>query len=166
MRLDLCRRSINELLPLAKQYGFSLNVEYLPRTCVGNCPEELEYLVAPFDSEYVGICLDVNHVMDRWRELPAIVARLAPRLRTFHICDYDGVDEKHWFPGQGIIDWPALMKAIRAIDHDVLLIYETRWQLDNGNASPAWAVRQVENSIWFLENCSDLVPRMASFQIP
>jgi len=168
-RLDQCRRSIGELLPLAKEFGFSLNVEYLPRTCLGNSPEELEYLTEPFDPRHVGICLDVNHVMGRHGELPSIVTRLAPRLRTFHLSDYDGVDEMHWFPGQGIIDWPALMTAIRAIDHTVLLIYETVWQLGarvSHVASPAWAVRQVENSIWFLENCPELMQRMNAFQIP
>ena len=121
----------------------------------------LECLVAPFDPVHVGICLDVNHVMERWKELPEIIARLAPRLRTLHISDYDGVDEMHWFPGQGIIDWPALMNAIRALDHEVLLIYETTWQLGLQTgphiASPAWAVRQVENSIWFLENHPELL---------
>ena len=168
-RLDQCRRSIEALLPLAQEYRFSLNVEYLPRTCLGNCPEELEYLVEPFDSTLVGICLDVNHVMERWRELPDLIARLAPRIRTFHINDYDGVDEMHWFPGQGIIDWPSTMNAIRAIPHDVLLIYETAWQLGVKTgchiASPCWAVRQVENSVWFLENCAEVVRRQTEFAI-
>jgi len=169
-RLDQCRRSIEELLPLAQEYHFSLNVEYLPRTCLGNCPEELEYLVAPFDAAHVGICLDVNHVMERHSALPAIVARLTPRINSFHISDYDGVDEMHWFPGQGVIDWPRLMDAVRSIDHGVLLIYETTWQLGVKTvchvASPAWAVRQVEDSIWFLENCEEITRRRKIFTPP
>ena len=170
VRLDQCRRTIEELLPLAREHHFSLNVEYLPRTCIGNSPDELMYMVEPFDPELVGICLDVNHVMDRWKELPAMVARLNKFIKSFHISDFDGIDELHWFPGQGIIDWPALMDAIRAIDHEVLLIYETVWQLVASNGfhavSPFWAVRQVENSICFLENCADVVQCQSGFAIP
>lgn len=168
-RIDQACRSIEELIPLAEELGFSINVEYLPRTCIGNCVEELRTITSRFDPRHVGICLDVNHIMDRWRELPDIITALAPRIRAFHINDYDGVDEMHWFPGQGIHDWPAVMKRIRAIDHDVLLIFETLNELGtkvSHVADPLFGVRQTEASIWFLENCGTIVPQIRDFQIP
>lgn len=168
-RIDQACRTIEEMIPLAGELGFSINIEYLPRTCLGNCVEELQTITSRFDPKHVGICFDVNHVMDRRRELPDMIAALAPRIRTFHISDYDGVDEMHWFPGQGVLDWPAVMKQIRAIDHDVLLIFETQNQLGlkvSHVADPQFGVRQTEAACWFLENCDEIVPRIRNFRIP
>lgn len=169
-RLDQACRTIEDLLPTAREYGFRLNVESLPRTCLGNTPEELWKIVSRFDPEDVGICFDVNHLMSRYRDLPEIVTQLSSRIHAFHISDYDGVDEMHWFPGQGIIDWPEVMKRIRMIEHNVLLIMEPDFQLNGDNANhevdPAFALRQSENAAFFLENCEMLVPQMKTFRIP
>lgn len=167
-RLDQACRTIEEIIPAAQEAGMVINVEFLPRTCVGNCAEELQQIVSRFDADQVGICLDVNHIMARYRELPSMIDLLAPRIRAFHISDYDGVDETHWMPGQGIHDWPEIMKHIRAIDHDVLLILETTWQLvrSNREIDPFFALRQNERACWFLENCETLVPQIEAFRLP
>ncbi|MBO7742261.1 MAG: sugar phosphate isomerase/epimerase [Victivallales bacterium] len=164
-------RSMEELLPLAEEYNFSFNVEFLPRTCIGNCVEELQYIMDKFPTPHLGICFDVNHIMNRHKELPAMIDTLAPRIRSFHISDYDGVDERHWMPGQGIIDWPAVMKSIRKIDHDVLLIFETCYQLANPYASrppvdPLFSLRQNEKACWYMENCDQLNLAFADFKVP
>ena len=80
----------------------------------------------------------------------------------------DDVDETHWIPGQGIHDWPEIMRRIRAIDHDVLLILETTRQLSHAKREidPLFALRQNERACWFLENCERLVPEIEDFRIP
>ena len=109
-RIGQVCKTIEELLPTARELGFVINVEFLPRTCLGNCVEELIQIVSKFDPDQIGICMDVNHIMNRYRDLPSIIDTLAPHIRSFHLSDYDGVDEMHWIPGPGIIDWPAVMK--------------------------------------------------------
>ncbi|MBE6406954.1 MAG: sugar phosphate isomerase/epimerase [Lentisphaerae bacterium] len=169
-RIDQVCRSIEDLLPVAEEMNFSINVEYLPRTCIGNSVKELQTITSRFDAEHVGICFDVNHTMDRYKEIPDMITELAPRIRTFHISDYDGIDELHWMPGQGINDWQAIMQRIKAIEHDVLLILETTFQLagrpPHRKADPFFAVRQNENVCWFLENCDTIIPQQNSFSIP
>jgi sugar phosphate isomerase/epimerase len=167
-RIGQVCKTIEELLPTAQELGFVINVEFLPRTCLGNCVEELIQIVSKFDPDQIGICMDVNHIMNRYRDLPSIIDTLAPHIRSFHLSDYDGVDEMHWIPGQGIIDWPAVMKHIRAIGHDVLLILETSCQLKSPSRTidPLFSLRQNEKACWFLENCEQLVPQMEQFQIP
>jgi sugar phosphate isomerase/epimerase len=167
-RLDQACKTIEELIPTARELGFVINVEYLPRQCIGNSEAELQQFLTRFDAEDVGICLDVNHIMNKYMELPGMIDRLAPRIRSFHICDYDGVDETHWMPGQGIHDWRELMKHIRMIDHDILLILETGYQLKLSNrpVDPQFAFRQNERAVWFLENCENLVPQIENFRMP
>ncbi|MBQ9338086.1 MAG: sugar phosphate isomerase/epimerase [Lentisphaeria bacterium] len=167
-RLDQACRTIEDLLPAAEELGFVINVEFLPRTCIGNCAEELQEIVRRFDPGRVGICLDVNHIMDRYRELPDMIDLLAPRINSFHISDYDGVDETHWLPGQGLHDWGELLRRIRRIDHDVLLILETTWQLrKNGRPiDPRFAIRENEKACWFMENYDELTAQVNSFRLP
>lgn len=168
-RIQQTRKTIQDLLPLAKELKFSINLEFLPRTCIGNSVEELKQLTEGFDPEYVGICFDVNHIMRRYRELPDMITELAPRIRTFHISDYDGIDECHWIPGQGLIDWSAVMKAINAIDHEVVLILETSAHLCGCQwgrkikYDPTFAIRENENAVWFMENCERLTKDRAAF---
>ena len=106
--------------------------------------------------------------MTRYRELPQLIDTLAPRIRAFHLSDYDGIDENHWMPGQGVIDWRETMKHIRAIDHDLLLILETTRQLKRPSRpiDPLFAIRQNERAVWFLENCGRLVPEIEAFRFP
>ena len=167
-RIGQVCKTIEEMLPTARKLGFVINVEFLPRTCLGNCVEELVRIVSNFDSDQVGICMDVNHIMNRYRDLPASIDTLAPRIRSFHLSDYDGVDEMHWIPGQGIHDWPTIMRHIRAVGHDVLLILETAMQLKHPSrpVDPLFAVRQNEKACWFLENCEKIQPEIEAFRIP
>lgn len=167
-RIDQVCRSLEDLMPLAERFGFSINMEFLPRTCVGNSVDELQRIMRRFDAKHVGICLDVNHIMNRAEELPAIIHELAPRIRSFHINDYDNVDEVHWLAGQGCIDWVGVMKEIRAIPEDVLLIHETVWQLQSQDhkVDPVWQLRQIETACWFLENCNTVMPSIRDFKIP
>jgi sugar phosphate isomerase/epimerase len=150
-RIDRTIRSLAELLPAARQHGLRFAIEWLPRSCIGNKEEELFALVAPFPAEAVGLLLDVNHVMARHAELPALIGTLAPRLFAFHLSDYDGVDERHWVPepaGQGVIDWNGVMRAIRVLGRDARLILETRRTLVNDD--PVGMLKRLDRSITFL----------------
>ena len=170
IHIDQCRRSIEELIPLAEEMNFSINIEYLPRTCIGNSVEELQRIISDFDAKNVGICFDVNHVMDKYNELPDMIETLSSRIKTFHISDHDGVDELHWFPTQGIIDWQKVMKKIRNINHDVILIFETAGQLYNTGrnrfANPSYALKEMEKCAYILENADTIILAIKEFQIP
>ncbi len=168
VRIDHVCRSLEELTPLADELDLSFNVEYLPRTCVGHSAAELQTIVSRFDSKHVNICLDVNHGMNRADELPDIIRMLSSRIRTFHICDYDNVDELHWLAGLGCIDWIKVMAAIREIPHDVCLMHEVTLVHKTWSHSidPAWELRQLAAVSYFLENCEKIMPEVRNFEVP
>jgi len=87
----------------------------------------------------------VNHAMGDYRALPDMVRTLGPRLMTTHLSDYDGVDEKHWMPGRGIINWAQLMTALADIDYQGPFNYESQIEGD----TPQERVRSLEqNYAW------------------
>jgi sugar phosphate isomerase/epimerase len=123
-RLERVTEGLTLIGQKAKSTGRRLAIEYLPRTCLGNSLAELNLLVDRLGDESFGVCLDVNHLMGRYAELSRIVRSLGPRLIATHISDCDEVDEKHWLPGKGVLDWPAFMQALRAIDYKGPFTYE------------------------------------------
>ena len=98
-------------------------VEPLPRTCLGNTLAEMALLLEGLPEDRAGICLDVNHA-NVGQSLEAFIARLGARIWTLHISDNDGVDEKHWLPGEGVIDWRALLRALRRAGYGGPFLYE------------------------------------------
>jgi len=123
-RIGQCRKSLIEMAEVAQQRSVRIVVELLPRTCLGRTVEELEELLDGLDREALGVCLDTNHNMDRWAEMPGCATALDDQLWALHISDYDGVDEKHQMPGEGVLDWGAFVAALRGIDYHGPFNYE------------------------------------------
>ena len=121
--IDALRKTLKGIAPTAEKYGFSLNLELCPRRSIGKTVEDMEIIMQDMPDS-VGICFDVNHANERWAEIPEWIARLGKYIRTFHISDCDEYDECHWMPGVGVLDWEAIMREIRKLDRDLLLIYE------------------------------------------
>ncbi|MDD3695578.1 MAG: TIM barrel protein [Lentisphaeria bacterium] len=125
LHMTQLRKSLLELEPELRLEGLRLTLENLPRLCMGNSVTELKTMLAGLNPLF-GACLDVNHLMSHWQNLPAYVEDLGQLLYTLHISDYDGVDEKHWLPGQGVIDWKNFLLALRKNNYQGTFNYEVK----------------------------------------
>lgn len=106
-----------------------LALELLPRTCLGNTADELQELFVEIPVEQINFCLDTNHLANTHDLIPT-VKQLGARIITLHISDYDGIDEKHWLPFEGVVDWGGFADALRGIEYSGAFIYETTPQAD------------------------------------
>lgn len=122
-RVLLAADSLSQVADACKPLGVTVAVEALPRTCIGNSAPELLYLLDKINRPNTGICLDVNHLIPA-SALNAIVRILGERIVTLHISDHDDVDERHWLPKKGVIDWPGLVQALREIKYTGPFLYE------------------------------------------
>ncbi len=123
-RMAWAKEGLRELIPVARRSNVTLALELLPRTCLGNSVSELEALLEGIPQEHIGVCLDTNHVKDA-SSLPEVIHDLGRRLVTLHISDFDGSDERHWLPGRGVIDWPAVWRALEEVGYDGPWLYES-----------------------------------------
>ena len=101
VRLENCIESLKILSQEAKKYDAQLAVEDLPRTCLGNTSDELLSIINAVGND-IGICFDSNHMLQEspvhfWSIIGNFVV-------TVHISDYDGIDERHWLPGNNQLD--------------------------------------------------------------
>lgn len=121
--------SIGVLRHEAARIGAELCIEDLPRTCLGRNSAELLRIVEPYPD--VKICFDTNHLLTE--DPVRFVEACGDRIATVHVSDYDGVDERHWLPGRGTIDWPGLYRALMQSGYRGVFMYE----LKRGEGSPA-----------------------------
>lgn len=130
-RFALSRKSILELDAIMKAYpGLTIAIENLPRTCLGNTAEELLRLIEGTSPERIGICLDTNHMLQE--DLLTFTEQTLCRIVTVHISDYDFDDEKHWLPGQGVIEWDKWVQMMRAAEYRGPWLYEVSWPAIRG----------------------------------
>ncbi|WJH35357.1 sugar phosphate isomerase/epimerase [Paenibacillus sp. CC-CFT747] len=123
-RLEECRLSLSRLTEQAKRLGLTMAIECLPRTCLGHSSAEIGYLLE--GNSALGVCCDVNHL---FKESPeSFIRDLGSRIVTTHISDHDGVDEKHWLPGSGVIEWQNVFRSFQEIGYRGPMIFEVRNQ--------------------------------------
>ncbi|GAB6122416.1 sugar phosphate isomerase/epimerase family protein [Dysgonomonas termitidis] len=142
-RISNAIESIGFLRKYAEEIEAQLCVENLPRTCLGNTPEELLRIIADYPE--VGICFDTNHYLTG---TPIHFAKIAGhRIGTLHISDYDGVNESHWIPGDGTIPWCELLDIIRDKGYKGIYMYEALKSKDGVRAT----AKQLANSFELLK---------------
>ena len=113
------KRSLGEMLKLTKT---TIAVEILPRTCLLNTAAEAIEIVDSMNSEQIKVCVDVNHFLQEKSE-DGVLA-LGDRIVTTHISDHDYVNERHFMPGDGSIDWMALIGSLEKIGYNGVFNYE------------------------------------------
>ena len=121
VRLSIARDTLASLAEVAELSGAEIAVENLPRTCLGNTTSELELLVS--GNEKLGVCFDTNHLLTDTNEL--FIERLGRKIKALHISDYDRINERHWLPGEGVINWHGLYLSLVEQGFDGVWLYET-----------------------------------------
>lgn len=119
-RMKCSKESLFRLATVAQKNDAVIAVEDLPRTCLGKNSDEIAELIGVHEG--LRVCFDTNHLLS---ENPAdFIHKLGDKIITTHISDYDFIDEKHWLPGEGKIDWSSLIKAFDDIKYNGVWLYE------------------------------------------
>ncbi|MBQ2709211.1 MAG: sugar phosphate isomerase/epimerase [Clostridia bacterium] len=119
-RLALAKESLSELTEYASRAGMTLAVENMVRTGLGN--QYCEMLDMLSCDERLGWIFDTNHPL---LQDPCEYARACVhRMVSIHVSDYDGLNERHWLPGEGVIDWQKLISILDAGGYTGPWMYE------------------------------------------
>lgn len=118
-RFVCAEKSIKAIAQKALECNMRLAVECLPRTCLGNSSGELLQLTA---CENAFICLDCNHLFSETHR--DFIRNAGHKISTLHVSDYDGIDEKHWIPGKGIINWKEVVEELVKVRYKGPFLFE------------------------------------------
>ena len=127
-KLKCSRESLSKLADVAERFNAVICVEDLPRTCLGNSAEEMKFLTD--EDERLRICFDTNHITADKPE--NLIRELNDKIVTLHVSDFDFIDEKHWIPGDGKINWSEVVKALKDIKYNGVWMYEVGFQSCSG----------------------------------
>ncbi|SDQ29744.1 sugar phosphate isomerase/epimerase [Microbacterium sp. cf332] len=146
------RDAIGELAPHAKAAGVTLAIEPLhpmfasDRCVVSTLGQALD-IAAGFEPAVVGATVDTFHIFWDPDVLPAIErAGREGRIATYQVCDWrtplpaDVLLSRH-YPGDGVIDFAALTRAVEATGYDRDIEVEI-FNADIWAADPAAVVRR------------------------
>ncbi|WPX41264.1 sugar phosphate isomerase/epimerase family protein [Akkermansia sp. N21116] len=127
-KLRQLKKTLQTLAPqVEKDYQVRLAIECLPRTCLINDSAEATKLFQ--DNPFIDNCFDVNHLLKENQEHYAKV--VGKRIATLHISDYDRINERHWIPGKGVIQWVPLIRQLQEDGYQGPFMFEvttTPWK--------------------------------------
>ena len=120
-KLQALKQSMREIADATSAY---ICLEILPRTCLLNTAKEMIEVIEDIAIDNVRVCVDVNHFLQEKSE-DGLLA-LGKYVKTLHISDHDYINERHWLPGEGKIDWMKLIGALEKIGYSGMFHYESK----------------------------------------
>lgn len=114
------KASLYALAECAKNCGAVIAVENLPRTCLGKNSAEILDLISAHPS--LKVCFDTNHLLCEGHV--DFIRNVGDKIVTTHVSDFDFVNERHWLPGEGKVDWTALLRALKEVGYLGPWLYE------------------------------------------
>jgi sugar phosphate isomerase/epimerase len=90
-------------------------------------------LAESFQSPAVKVSIDTGHahyahVSTGAPPVDVYVHAAGAQLNHVHLQDMDGYADRHWHPGEGSVNWPALFRALARLTHRPRLILEVKDQ--------------------------------------
>ena len=73
----------------------------------------------------MGVILDVAHVHAGKEYLALVIPKLGSLIKLVHFSDNDGSHAYHYSPGQGNIDFPAVVRSLKRVGFDGYIIVDT-----------------------------------------
>lgn len=120
VRLENSAEILSRLADFAADYGAVIAVEDLPRSCIGNCSDEISYILGKNDK--LRVCFDTNHLLSE--NIKDFIEKVGDKIITVHISDYDFINERHWLPGEGDINWQELYENLLKCGYNGVWLYE------------------------------------------
>jgi sugar phosphate isomerase/epimerase len=139
-KVDAAFDSLDELKSFGRQRGVDILVENIP-----NALSSAKKIVEFFQATHLklGVCLDIGHA-NMMEGVEDTFELLKDRIRSLHIHDNNGTDDKHLFPmvhEGGTVDWKSTMKLLKTLHAEVPMLLELKE--DPEMADPLDRVKEV-----------------------
>lgn len=146
-KIETAKESLASLANAAKQSGCVIAVEDLPRSCIGRNSDEILELISADPS--LCVCFDTNHLL--CEDHADFIKKAGNKIITTHISDYDLINERHWMPAEGIIDWQKVLQALKDVEYSGIWLYEVSF-------SAPWSIVRNRDltSFDFIKNANEI----------
>ena len=124
-KLDSAFSALEELSIFARQRGVEILLENIPNEL--STAERLHYFIEVTHLD-LGFVFDIGHA-NIGEGVPAAFEIMKDRIRSTHVHDNDGKEDKHLFPllaDGGTVDWKTTMSLLRSRPNQYPLLLELR----------------------------------------
>ncbi|MCX7682955.1 MAG: sugar phosphate isomerase/epimerase [Anaerolineae bacterium] len=111
----------------ARSAGVTLCIENVS-WCYMRTPEHVQAIKAACPT--VGFTFDTFQAGESGSDPVAMIRAMDSRLMTVHLADYAPGAPRHLPPGEGVLDWPAILRALREVQYSGPLIIEPAYVSD------------------------------------
>lgn len=129
-------KSVTELNAVVKKIQSTMVIENMLGTelLLANCKRERPLFRTVEEAvelmgripEDVYSAIDLNHI----KNPENLILAMGARLKTLHVADGDGLDERHYFPcsGQGQNNWTAILAALDKVNYNGPFMFESAYK--------------------------------------
>jgi sugar phosphate isomerase/epimerase len=122
-RLALSVEGLTRVWEACRTRGLMLVVETPLPHLLGGQPADFDWILERIPRDGTGVCVDTSHTSLGGFLLERL-HRLGPRLVHVQASDNRGVTDDHLPPGEGIIDWPAVLAALDRVAYRGVFMLE------------------------------------------
>lgn len=97
--------SLTRIIKEAENLGVTVALENV------RCRNCLDFAFSEIDSPSLSFCYDSSHDWIFSDTKTDVLKTYSHRLVTTHLSDNDGLEDCHWLPGNGIVDWQKIADA-------------------------------------------------------
>ena len=105
IRLDCAKQSLKKLGAFAEENGVTI---------------EILELISVHPN--LRVCFDTNHLLGE--NLEDFIKNVGNKIVTTHVSDYDFIDERHWLPLEGKVDWQKVISSLKEVGYNGPWLYE------------------------------------------
>ena len=114
------------LLPAARENGVTICLENMPMSKLSiSYPDSILRVVRTINDPNFAFCLDTGHSIVKGVQPGEAVRAAGDLLKVLHVHDSDGARDRHWYPGEGAIDWADLSAALKETGYSGVMNLET-----------------------------------------
>ncbi len=124
-RLCVFCEYLKELCDFCAPLGISVAVETLKPRCLGRNLKEHLFIRENVNRDNLGICFDSNHLLQE--DNLYFLENIGEHIITTHLSDFDGLDERHWFPGRGVNNWRKIISILQEKGYNEPYVFEVHF---------------------------------------
>jgi sugar phosphate isomerase/epimerase len=108
---------VDNQIPFLCEHAMTLLFENVPAHGfreLGSEPADFDELFAHYSSDPIMLTIDNGHANIE-KTMKSLSVRWGSRWRYTHINDNDGIEDRHWWPGAGSVDWRLVAECARKV---------------------------------------------------
>lgn len=137
---------IRRLVDTAERLSVNIALENLRR------PDYLDFVFSNIQSQRLGFCYDSGHE-NCYSKGTDLLTKYGSKLMALHLHDNDESDDQHVIPGEGTIDWEALVAKLDETGYSGMIALEVRNEFSK--------IEKKNDSEIFLKHAFDAAKKLA-----